>query len=95
MLTYDVSSQPTFDCIGDWINEIEQYANKKALKILVGNKMDKDDEEREVPTHIGEAFAAANGFDYFIETSAVNSANVVSGDGCKFNLNTFQIGLAI
>jgi hypothetical protein len=37
--------------------------------------VDKDD-EREVPTYIAESFAHANGFDYFIETSAVDSTNV-------------------
>nr|CAD2185231.1 unnamed protein product [Meloidogyne enterolobii] len=75
VLAYDVSCQPTFDCINEWINEIEQYANKKALRILVGTKVDKE-EEREVPTHIGESFAAANNFDYFVETSAASSENV-------------------
>lgn len=75
VLAYDVCCQPTFDCISEWINEIELYANKKALKILVGNKVDKED-DREVPTNIGESFAVANHFDYFIETSAVDSTNV-------------------
>lgn len=77
VLVYDVSCQPTFDCINEWIGEIELYANKKALRILVGNKVDKED-ERDIPTHIGVTFAAANSFDYFIETSAVDSTNVNS-----------------
>jgi hypothetical protein len=37
--------------------------------------VDKED-DREVPTNIGESFAVANHFDYFIETSAVDSTNV-------------------
>lgn len=43
----------------------------------MGNKVDKED-ERDIPTHIGVTFAAANSFDYFIETSAVDSTNVNS-----------------
>jgi len=75
VLVYDVSCQPTFDCLSEWLNEIEQYANRKVLKILVGNKVDKD-EEREVPERVGQNFADANGFDYFLETSALNARNV-------------------
>lgn len=40
-----------------------------------GNKIDKD-EEREVPEHVGKAFATDHGFDYFLETSALDSTNV-------------------
>lgn len=28
--------QPTFDCLPDWLREIQEYANTKVLKILVG-----------------------------------------------------------
>ena len=55
ILVFDISCQPTFDCLGEWIREIQEYANPKVLKILVGNKTDRDD--REVPTAIGEEFA--------------------------------------
>lgn len=37
--------------------------------------MDKDD-EREVPERIGKSFANEHGFDYFLETSALDSTNV-------------------
>lgn len=67
--------QPSFDCLPEWLSEIEQYANRKVLKILVGNKVDKED-EREVPERIGVHFADANGFDYFLETSALDATNV-------------------
>ncbi|KAI6188080.1 Ras-related protein Rab-30 [Aphelenchoides besseyi] len=75
VLVYDVACQPSFDCLPEWLSEIEQYANRKVLKILVGNKVDKD-EEREVPERIGKSFADANGFDYFLETSALDATNV-------------------
>ena len=42
-----------------------------------GNKEDKYD-EREVPERVGKEFADANCFEYFLETSALNSTNVDS-----------------
>ncbi|XP_022240851.1 ras-related protein Rab-30-like isoform X2 [Limulus polyphemus] len=73
ILVYDISTQPTFDCLPDWLREIEQYANPRVLKVLVGNKIDRED--REIPSHIGEDFARANEM-YFIETSAKEADNV-------------------
>lgn len=36
ILVYDISCQPTFDCLPDWLREIEEYASSKVLRILVG-----------------------------------------------------------
>ena len=36
ILVYDVSCQPTFDCLPDWLREIGQYASTKVLRVLVG-----------------------------------------------------------
>lgn len=73
ILVYDVSSQPTFDCLPDWLREIEEYANNKVLRVLVGNKTDRED--REIPTYVGEDFAQRNNM-YFMETSAKEADNV-------------------
>ncbi|OXA38094.1 ras-related protein Rab-30 [Folsomia candida] len=73
ILVYDVSSQPTFDCLPDWLREIEEYANTKVLRVLVGNKTDRED--REIPTYVGEDFAQRNNM-YFMETSAKEADNV-------------------
>lgn len=70
---YDISCQPTFDCLPDWLREIEEYASSKVLRILVGNKIDRED--REIPTHVGEDFAARHNM-YFLETSAKEADNV-------------------
>lgn len=43
------------------------------LKVLVGNKCDK---EREIPLRIAEQYAHNNGFDFFMETSALQADNV-------------------
>ena len=73
ILVYDISCQPTFDCLPDWLREIQEYANAKVLKILVGNKTDRDD--REIPREVGEEFAKQHGM-YFLETSAKQADNV-------------------
>lgn len=73
ILVYDISCQPTFDCLPDWLREIQEYASTKVLKILVGNKTDRDD--REIPTVIGEEFAKQHDM-YFLETSAKEAENV-------------------
>lgn len=73
ILVYDITCQPTFDCCPDWLREIQEYANSKVLKILVGNKTDRDD--REVPADIGEEFAKQHDM-YFLETSAKQDDNV-------------------
>ncbi|CRK90641.1 CLUMA_CG004342, isoform B [Clunio marinus] len=73
ILVYDISCQPTFDALSDWIREIQEYANPKVLKILVGNKTDRDD--REIPMRVGEEFAKQHEM-YFLETSSKQGENV-------------------
>ncbi|CAG9820180.1 unnamed protein product [Phaedon cochleariae] len=73
ILVYDISCQPTFDCLTDWLREIEEYASCKVLRVLVGNKIDRED--REIPTHVGEEFAERHNM-YYLETSAKQSDNV-------------------
>lgn len=99
ILVYDISCQPTFDCLPDWLREIEEYASNKVLRILVGNKIDRED--REIPTHVGEDFAQRHGM-YFLETSAKEAENVerlfmeiaaelMEVSKCYFKENIFSI----
>ncbi len=37
ILVYDISCQPTFDCLPQWLNEIEMYASANVLTYLVGS----------------------------------------------------------
>ena len=64
ILVYDVTNQPTFDCCPDWLREIEEYASPKVLRVLVGNKIDRDDHE--IPGDVGEEFANRHGM-YFLQ----------------------------
>ncbi|XP_050545854.1 ras-related protein Rab-30-like [Daktulosphaira vitifoliae] len=73
ILIYDITSQPTFDCLNDWLREIDEYASNKVLRVLVGNKIDKED--REIPSQVGQEFAQRHDMRY-LETSAKQADNV-------------------
>lgn len=88
ILVYDISCQPTFDALTDWIREIQEYANPKVLKILVGNKTDRDD--REIPMRVGEEFAKQHEM-YFLETSSKQGENgKIEAHHCLTNLKNLK-----
>ena len=74
ILVYDVTSRESFEALPRWYNELETYVSSSVVKILVGNKVDKEF-SRQVSTADGEAFAARMG-SLFIETSAKTSVGV-------------------
>jgi len=74
LLVYDISCQSSFDCLPDWLREIEMYASANVLTYLVGNKCDRIT-NREVPERIGQDFADRHDM-RFLETSAKDSENV-------------------
>lgn len=79
ILVYDISSQPSFDALTKWMRDVDAVLDRDTqlgsdvLRVLVGNKSDK---EREIPQSIGEKFADVNKFDLFMETSALNNESV-------------------
>ena len=36
IIVYDVSNQPSFDRLPDWLRELKQHINDKVVTILVG-----------------------------------------------------------
>lgn len=74
ILVYDISCQPSFDCLPQWINEMDMYASTKVITYLVGNKSDRVN-QREIPAHIAERFAQQQDM-RFLETSAKEADNV-------------------
>lgn len=56
------------------MREIHEYGSPETVVILVGNKIDLED-QRDVSTEEGKKFAAENGF-IFVETSAKTAENV-------------------
>ncbi|KAF5175276.1 Ras-related protein rabc2a [Thalictrum thalictroides] len=76
ILVYDVTRRETFTNLSDiWAKEVELYStNQSCIKMLVGNKVDKDD-ERAVTREEGIALAQQCGC-LFLECSAKTRENV-------------------
>ncbi|KAJ4972127.1 hypothetical protein NE237_005226 [Protea cynaroides] len=76
ILVYDVTRRETFTNLSDvWAKEIELYStNKECIKMLVGNKVDKES-ERAVTKEEGMALAQEYGC-LFLECSVKTSENV-------------------
>jgi len=74
ILVYDVSNRETFEALPRWYSELETYVSESVIKIIVGNKVDKEF-SRQVQTSEGEAFARRMN-SLFIETSAKTAVGV-------------------
>ncbi|KAI3716667.1 hypothetical protein L1987_67697 [Smallanthus sonchifolius] len=76
ILVYDVSSRETFTNLSEiWAKEVDLYStNQDCIKMLVGNKVDKDS-ERFVSREEGAALAKELGC-FFLECSARTQENV-------------------
>uniref|UniRef100_A0A0D3FDS1 Uncharacterized protein n=3 Tax=Oryza TaxID=4527 RepID=A0A0D3FDS1_9ORYZ len=77
ILVYDVTKRESFTNLADvWAKEIELHStNKECIKMLVGNKVDKN-EERMVTREEGLAFAQESGC-LFLESSAKTRENIL------------------
>ncbi|KAG6879432.1 hypothetical protein C0992_002698 [Termitomyces sp. T32_za158] len=74
ILVYDVANRESFDALPRWYSELETYVSDSVVKILVGNKLDKEF-SRQVSTEEGQAFATRMK-SLFIEASAKTAINV-------------------
>ncbi|KIM87829.1 hypothetical protein PILCRDRAFT_814545 [Piloderma croceum F 1598] len=74
ILVYDVSNRESFDALPRWYSELETYVSDSVVKIVVGNKVDKEF-SRQVQTREGEAFATRMS-SLFIEASAKTAVGV-------------------
>lgn len=74
LLVYDVTDRNSFNHVPMWLKEVEENAEKDCLIMLVGNKMDLND-QRTVFVRDGRSFARKNGL-AFIETSALDATGV-------------------
>ncbi|KAM8878664.1 RAB3D, member RAS oncogene family, a [Spinachia spinachia] len=74
LLMYDITSQESFSAVQDWATQIKTYSWGNAQVVLVGNKLDLE-EDRQVPTEDGQRLATELGFQFF-EASAKDNVNV-------------------
>lgn len=76
IVVYDITSESSFDNLDMWINQLKSHVLQNAMIIVVGNKVDLDDEGlRAVPEEKAARFCADKKFEFF-EASAVTGLNV-------------------
>jgi Ras-related protein Rab-1A len=46
ILVYDITDKGSFKDIENWLSEVGKYANENVVKILVGNKVDLEDQRQ-------------------------------------------------
>ncbi|KAF8315800.1 ras-domain-containing protein [Cantharellus anzutake] len=74
ILVYDVSNRESFDALPRWFSEMESYVSPSVVKIIVGNKVDKE-YSRAVSPGEGRRFAERMN-SLFIEASAKTAVGV-------------------
>ena len=73
LLIYDISNRESFDSMPKWLQQILDVKNAEAVFVLIGNKIDLEN-ERKVSFEEGKKFAGENNF-IFQEVSAKNGTN--------------------
>ena len=74
IIAFDVTNQDSFENVKTWMNSIYKHADPQIAKVLVGNKVDLDD-QRIISHNEAQKIAQEHGMDYF-ETSAKNNTNI-------------------
>ena len=76
-IVYDITRKNSFDNVEKWINDLKIIGDPKINIMLIGNKIDLED-QREVLREQGEEKAKSFGC-AFLETSALNGDNIEKG----------------
>lgn len=74
MIVFDITDRDSFEDIGKWVSEVKKNSNREVVKLLVGNKLDLQ-EERTVNKDEAERLAEKYGMTY-IEVSAKTDIGV-------------------
>lgn len=74
IICYDITDMDSFEQMENWMGELNSKIDGNVIKLIVGNKADKED-ERLVSESMAEQFAHQNKCNY-IETSAKTSTSV-------------------
>ena len=73
-IVYDITSRVSFENVKIWLDDIQKQCPKTTFLVLVGNKIDLEN-ERQIMYEEGESFAKENNMLY-IETSAKTGENI-------------------
>jgi len=74
LVVYDITNRQSLESIPKWLEEIDRYCTQDIVVILVGNKLDLND-QRCITVEEGKALAAKENM-FFIETSAKDATNI-------------------
>ena len=74
ILTYDITNEESFTHVQEWLTEVNKFAPKETVKMMVGNKADLKD-KRKVEEDKAQNYAKQMNMP-FLETSAKTAANV-------------------
>ena len=75
ILVYSITDRKTFHSLENWIKQINDTQPENIAKIIVGNKCDCSDSDRQVSKEEGQALAAKYGVK-FLESSAKDNFNI-------------------
>ncbi len=75
LLIYDITSPSSFKNIRNWISQIRDSLKDEACIVLVGNKVDLEN-DRKIDTDKGIQLAKEFNINHFFETSAKNNYNI-------------------
>ena len=76
IVIYSVLAKQSFKNVQNWIDQIKAETDEETIIVLVGNKID-DEDNREITKEEGEELALSFGVDFF-ECSAKTGANINS-----------------
>ena len=74
IVTYDITNPLSFTNVKNWLQSINEHAERGIVKVLVGNKIDLE-HERKVNVEDAQSLASLYGMKYF-ETSAKLNKNI-------------------
>lgn len=74
-MVYSITDRKSFTNLENWIKQINETQPESMCKIIVGNKSDCKDTERQVSKEEGMALAKRYGVE-FIESSAKDNSNI-------------------
>ncbi|KAI7896069.1 GTP-binding protein [Mucor mucedo] len=75
LLVYDITRKPSFDHVDQWLKELREHTEENIPLVLIGNKLDLSDVNRQVSTEIARQYATQSNM-LFFETSAYDATNV-------------------
>ena len=104
LIVYDITNEESFKSVKQWINDCQSFASTNIHLVLVGNKIDLE-QDRKVTKEIAEDLASEFGMDFY-EVSALsgeNIDNIFSGicnfisqkiDDGKYDLDDPSVGVS-